>query len=227
MRACALTAVLWCLSLSSVAVQSADTEPVGSPRPENWAQPVEVAGVGNLFKVSDDLYRSAQPKPEGMRSLDALGVKTIVSVRFFHSGRRPLDNTDLIFQRIAMMPWHPKKKEVVRFLRIVTDPDQTPVLLHCYKGADRTGMLSALYRIVVQGWSKEDAIEEMRQGGYGFNSLWNNLIRWVEKADIEGLRTEVGIPTLPNGDRASDPVSGWRSLCDRWVVPIVAPRLWP
>ena len=98
-------------------------EKVVDSRPESWAEPVEVEGVRNLYKVSDDLCRGAQPKVEGMKGLSALGVRTIVSVRFFHTGRRPVDDTDLTFERIAIKPWYPKGKQVVRFLQIVSDPD--------------------------------------------------------------------------------------------------------
>ena len=79
----------------------------------------------------------------------------------------------------------------MKFLQIVTDPQQAPVLLHCYQGSDRTGMLTAMYRIVVQGWTKEAAIEEMKEGGYGFSAVWNNLVRWIEKADIESICAQV------------------------------------
>ena len=88
--------------LSDVALGS---DRQNSPRPESWAQPLEVEGVRNLFKVSDDLYRSAQPKAEGMENLESLGVKTIFSVRMFHSNRRRLEESGLANERIPMKPW--------------------------------------------------------------------------------------------------------------------------
>lgn len=202
------------VALALVATAGAGERNVGS-RPDSWAQPVQVEGVRNLYRVSDDLYRSAQPKAEGMKGLSALGVKTIVSVRFFHTGRRSVDDMGPTFERIAIKPWYPKEKQVVRFLQIVTDPERTPVLLHCYKGSDRTGMLSAMYRIVVQGWSKEAAIEEMKLGGYGFNAIWGNLVSWIEKADIERIRGLV----YPSNQASREP-------CGRYAAPsaITSPR---
>ena len=44
--------------------------------------------------------------------------------------------------------------------------------MHCQQGADRTGTMMAFYRIAVQGWPKDDAIAEMKNGGYGFHSIW-------------------------------------------------------
>jgi hypothetical protein len=54
-------------------------------RPSNWAQPVKLDGAPNLHKVTDKLYRSAQPSAEGMKNLKNLGIKTIINLRAFHS----------------------------------------------------------------------------------------------------------------------------------------------
>jgi protein tyrosine phosphatase (PTP) superfamily phosphohydrolase (DUF442 family) len=128
------------------------------PRPAQWAQPVHLGGVPNLHKVSDDLYRSAQPTSRGMQQLQQLGIKTVVNLRSFHSDRDDIGQTGLAYEHIYMKAWHPEEEDVVRFLRIVTDPEHTPVLVHCQHGSDRTGTMVALYRIAVQGWTKEAAI---------------------------------------------------------------------
>jgi protein tyrosine phosphatase (PTP) superfamily phosphohydrolase (DUF442 family) len=164
-------------------------------RPESWAQPVELEGAPNLFKVSDQLYRSAQPTAEGMHNLKDLGIVTIVNLRSFHSDRDEIGTTGLAYEHIYMKAWHPERKEAVRFLQIVTDPKRTPVLLHCQYGADRTGKMTVIYRIAVQGWSKEDAIAEMTKGGYGFNKVWTNLPAWIRDLDVEAIRKEAGIDT--------------------------------
>ena len=56
-----------------------------------------------------------------------------------------------------------------------------PIFVHCRHGADRTGMMSALYRIKHDGWSKQEAIDEMVHGGLGFHSIWTNLISFINK----------------------------------------------
>jgi malate synthase len=93
-----------------------------------------------------------------------------------------------------MKAWHPERKEVVKFLQIVTDEKRYPILFHCQHGADRTGIMCALYRIAVQGWSREEAIQEMKEGGYGFHTIWVNLPTWLDELDIESIKKEVGIP---------------------------------
>lgn len=82
---------------------------------------------------------------------------------------------------------------MVEFLKVIAESENHPVFLHCQHGADRTGVMSAVYRIVVQGWSKEAAIREMTEGGYGFHSVWLNLIDYVENLDIEDLKARAGI----------------------------------
>jgi protein tyrosine/serine phosphatase len=92
-----------------------------------------------------------------------------------------------------MSAWGLHDDLVVQALRIMVDPANRPLMVHCQHGADRTGALVALYRIVVQGWSKEKAVLEMNQGGYHHNALWRNLDRYVLKADVAALRKELGL----------------------------------
>jgi protein tyrosine phosphatase (PTP) superfamily phosphohydrolase (DUF442 family) len=40
-----------------------------------------------------------------------------------------------------MKAWHPEEKEIVKFLKTVTDKTKTPVFVHCQHGADRTGLM--------------------------------------------------------------------------------------
>ena len=165
----------------------------GRQRPDNWAQPVSLAGVPNLFKVSDDLYRSAQPDSQGMKNLKQLGIKTVVNLRSFHTDQDEIGNTGPAGEQIYMVAWHPEKEEAVRFLKIVSDSTRTPVLVHCQHGSDRTGTMCAIYRVAVQGWSKEEAIAEMTEGGFGFHQIFANLPIWIRVMDIWRIRKEAGI----------------------------------
>jgi protein tyrosine phosphatase (PTP) superfamily phosphohydrolase (DUF442 family) len=173
---------------------SASAEDPTEARPSSWAQPLQQAGIPNFFKVSDTLYRSAQPTDEALRSAKDLGVVTVVNLRAFHSDRDELDPS-LGYEHIDMKTWHPEREDAVRFLAIVTDPQRTPVLLHCKHGADRTGAMTAIYRVAVQGWTKGEAIREMTEGGYGFHKVWGNLPDWIQELDIDSMREEAGIPT--------------------------------
>ncbi len=164
-------------------------------RPATWAQPLNVEGAPNLHQVSPTLYRSAQPTAEGFVNLQKLGVKTVVNLRSLHSDTKLLEGTGLSCEQISMKAWHPEREDVLRFLQIAADPARQPILVHCQHGADRTGTICALYRIVVQGWTKEEALKEMTEGGFNFHEIWDNLPKWIEALDIEALRREAGIPT--------------------------------
>lgn len=158
-----------------------------------WAQRLEVSGVENLHKVSEELYRGAQPGGEGMQQLKKFGIKTIVNLRSFHSDRGEIGDTGLSYEHFYMKPWHAEDEEVVRFLKIVTDGERTPAFVHCQRGADRTGTMCAIYRIAVQGWSKDEAIAEMTKGGFGFYTRWQNLIDYIRELDIEEIKHNAGL----------------------------------
>lgn len=176
-------------SLSSLAA-SAD-QPA---RPASWAQKLDVEGAPNLHRVSQGLYRSAQPSAQGMENLKKLGIRTVVNLRTFHSDRDEIGAAGLNYIRIPMQAWYPERQDAVRFLNIVSDTSMTPVLVHCQHGADRTGAMVAVYRVAVQGWSKQEALLEMTRGGYGYHRVWRNLPVWLKKLDIESLKGEAGIP---------------------------------
>ncbi|MBN1141702.1 MAG: tyrosine-protein phosphatase [Deltaproteobacteria bacterium] len=190
-------AVLFLLFLWSAAALAVEKTP---DRPACWARPVPLEGVPNLHQVSADLYRSAQPTAAGMANLKRLGIETVLNLRSFHSDRDEIGATGLAYEHLYMQAWHPERKEALRFLQIVTNPKRTPVLVHCLHGADRTGTLCALYRVAVQGWSKQEAIRELTEGGFGFHPIFGNLPNWLEELDVESLRKEAGIAPAWVGD---------------------------
>jgi len=61
-----------------LSVSAADTN--RTARPAMWASPLESVGASNFYKVSDRLYRSAQPSAEGMAKLKELGVQMVVNL---------------------------------------------------------------------------------------------------------------------------------------------------
>ena len=147
-----------------------------------WAEPMALAGVPNLHKVSDRLYRSAQPTAEGMTNLVALGIKTVVNLRDNHSDSDEIGGLPLKARRIEIFTGNMKDKYVDEFLSIVDDTNAVPVLVHCQHGADRTGTMCAMYRILRQGWTVDAAIDEMKNGGFGYHSIWGNLPRFIRKS---------------------------------------------
>jgi protein tyrosine/serine phosphatase len=159
-----------------------------------WAKPVSLAGVPNLHKVSKNLYRGAQPTEEGFKNLRQLGVKTVINLRDWHSDKSKIADSNLVYEQVDMTAWHPEDGEVIRFLKIVSDDSKQPVFVHCLYGSDRTGTMCAIYRIAVEGWSKQEAIDEMTKGGFGFHPVWQNLVKYIEQLDVEKIKQEVKKP---------------------------------
>jgi protein tyrosine/serine phosphatase len=168
------------------------------PRPTQWAQPLQREGLPNLHQVTPTLYRGGQPTAAGMRQLKAMGVKTVINLRSFSSDRDEIGNTGLAYEHIYMKAWHPEREEIVRFLQIVTDKDRTPAFVHCQHGADRTGLMCAIYRVAVCAWTKEEAIREMTQGGFGHHGVWKNIIRFIEELDCDAIKKEAGLSRREN-----------------------------
>ena len=163
-------------------------DPATGARPAEWAAPVEAPGLPNLHRVDDGLWRGAQPSAEGIGALPALGVRTVVNLRTFHSDREPCRRAGLDCVQIPMQAWAASDDDLLRFLVLATDPERRPVLVHCKHGADRTGLACAVYRVVVQGWSKDAALAEMVGGEFGYHPLWDNLVEHVRELDVEAMR---------------------------------------
>jgi protein tyrosine/serine phosphatase len=157
-------------------------------RPENWARPLRMEGVPNLYQIDDGLYRSAQPSAAGMRNLEKMGIKTVINLRNFNSDRKELRGIPLDLEEMNINTWSVGDRDVIRVLRILRQRERGPFLMHCQHGADRTGVMSALYRIVEQGWSKDAALEEMQRGGYGFHAAWRNIVSYVKNVDVEKIK---------------------------------------
>ena len=61
------------------------------------------------------------------------------------------------------------------------------LFVHCGGGHDRTGMMVAVYRIVIQEWTKEQAIAEMKD--FGFHRMWKPLENYIESLDVAEMKT--------------------------------------
>jgi protein tyrosine phosphatase (PTP) superfamily phosphohydrolase (DUF442 family) len=176
------------------------------PQARRWAEPLSRTGLTNLHKISGDLYRGAQPSEQGYKELKALGIKTVVNLRSLHGESGYVRPLDLDYLHIFFNPLGaPDDQEVLRFLKVVLDKNLTPVFVHCAHGADRTGVMCAAYRVVVQGWTKEEAVEEMKQGGFGFHgAVYESYARYVLRLDPEAMRKALELPLLEPQTGATD-----------------------
>jgi len=194
--------LLLLLSASALGGGCATATPVApGSRPANWAVPVAASpGLPNLHRVNATLYRSAQPTRAGFALLEthvslANGdppIRTIVSLRTSKDDSSFVAaSSALRLEEISFKTWHPEDEDIVKFLRITTTPALQPVLVHCRHGSDRTGTMVAVHRIVVEGWTKAEATDEMIHGGYGFHPMWQNLLRYITDLDVDAIRAQV------------------------------------
>jgi protein tyrosine/serine phosphatase len=124
----------------------------------------------NLHKVSDTLYRGAQPLTGYAKKLGALGVKTIVNLRgedeISRDEQTEAETAGLRYFNISMPGLSaPSDEQVSRVLAIIDNQENQPVFIHCKRGSDRTGTIAAVYRISHEGWNAERAITEAKRYG--------------------------------------------------------------
>lgn len=135
----------------------------------------ESAEVTNFGKVTDAYYRGAQPKEDEYGKLASLGIKTIIDLR-----DDPKDYARSTAERLKMhyinLPMsdtsYPSADAVSSFLSLVNDKDNQPVFVHCAGGRHRTGAMTAVFRMKMQGWDVDRAYDEMKD--YDFYTRWGH-----------------------------------------------------
>ncbi|KPA89733.1 protein tyrosine/serine phosphatase [Pseudomonas asplenii] len=187
-----------CITLSSLFMLAQAQADSTFVRPPQWAQPV--GDKYNLNQMSPTLYRSALPDADALPLLEQLKIGTVINF-LPESDASWLVTPNVKKVQLPYRTNHVDDADVLAALRAIRDAEgHGPVLMHCKHGSDRTGLMAAMYRVVVQGWSKEDALAEMTQGGFGESSHHKDGIRYMMKADIDKLRT-----ALANGDCSTSP----------------------
>lgn len=129
-----------------------------------------VTTIKNFGKVDDHYYRGSQPSQVQMEQLKRLGVKTVIDLRKdkVAGANEWAQRAGLQYFNISMLPGKAATEEQTNyFLGLVNDPANWPVYVHCKGGRHRTGALTAVYRITHDGWTANQAWEEMKS--YDFN----------------------------------------------------------
>lgn len=155
-----------------------------------FATPVPEAPIENYALIAPGIGRGAQPDERGLRYLAQQGFRTVVNLRSHHSEREEAEALGLRYVELPLRAdlfgsTAPTNEEVRRFFAIVLDPSAQPVFFHCAHGKDRTGTMAALYRIEVDGWTNEEAIEEML--AFGYHTIYQDLIDYVRAYEPQGL----------------------------------------
>lgn len=167
-------------------------KPLFEPNPPQWASIIKADA--NLYKVDDRLYRSEQPIADDVSSIYQQNIKTIINLRYFDRNDNQAifggQTIDLVNE--PLLTWRVRPSDVARVLYAI-ERGQTKgaVLVHCYHGADRTGIVIAMYRIIYQNWTIEQARQEMQQGNFGYHSIWKNLDKLLSETHVAQVKIEL------------------------------------
>lgn len=173
------------------------TQPIAQPA---YGQKLHIAGIHNAGKITDVLYRGAQPKEIGFSELKLLGISTIVDLRGEDRDKiawdkKHAESLGMRFVHIPVSGWSPPTDEqVVQFLSLFRDSPGQRIFVHCRFGDDRTGVFVATYRMALEKWSSEEAMKEMYF--FGFNGLWHPSMKAYIRAFPERLTSSPALASL-------------------------------
>jgi protein tyrosine phosphatase (PTP) superfamily phosphohydrolase (DUF442 family) len=179
-RAFSSLAVFFILPLHLFAQSAAPASAPPLAQPAH-GEKLHIAGIPNAGKVTDVLYRGAQPKEMGLSELKILGITTIVDLRGedrekVEWERKHAESLGMRFVHIPVSGWSPPTDEqVVQFLSLFRSEPGQKIFVHCHFGDDRTGVFTAAYRMTFEKWSAEQAMKEMYF--FGFNGFWHPAMK--------------------------------------------------
>jgi protein tyrosine/serine phosphatase len=154
----------------AVVVLLAATQSAWSQAKSSFQEPIRADGVSNFGRVSDQLYRGAQPSSVGFNTLHNMGVSIIVNFRDEVDPAGEKREVESLGMKYVGIPWsafsNPSDAQVVQFLDLVRANPQAKIFVHCQRGADRTGTMIAAYRVVIEHQTPQDAVSEMYKYRY-------------------------------------------------------------
>jgi protein tyrosine/serine phosphatase len=156
------------------------------------------ANMRNFHQVRDGvLYRSGQMSIFGLKNvIHDHGIKTVVTLRdAYYPDDPPPDlaeeeyckDQEINYVRIPPRSWWapagevPADEGIRQFLEVMDNPDNYPVLIHCFGGIHRAGAFTAIYRMEYEHWSNAEAMAEMKRCGYStLDDEWD-ISTYLEK----------------------------------------------
>lgn len=166
-----------------------------------YGEKLKLAGLPNGGKVTDALFRGAQPHAEGIEQLKKLGITVVVDLRgenreLIEKERRQAESLGMRFVNIPVSGWSPPTNEqVAQFLTLFAGKKEK-VFVHCRFGDDRTGVFVAAYRMAFDGWPAQQAMEEMYF--FGFNGFWHPAMKSYIRDFPSKLKTAPALSPFAN-----------------------------
>jgi tyrosine-protein phosphatase SIW14 len=146
-----------------------------------FAEKLQIASIPNAGKITNLLYRGAQPREQGIAELKKLGITTIVDLRGedrdkIEWERKLAGSLGMRFVHIPVSGWSPPTDEqVVEFLSLFRNNPSQKIFVHCRFGDDRSSVFVATYRMAFEKWPAEQAMKEMYF--FGFNGFWHPAMK--------------------------------------------------
>jgi tyrosine-protein phosphatase SIW14 len=197
----ALVLVALSTSCGSPASAQSGTAPPAKVVRSGYGEKLKLPGLPNGGKVNEVLFRGAQPRLEGFEQLKKLGITTIVDLRGEDPAKREWERKQaealgIRFVNIPVSGWSPPSNEqVAQFLSLFAVDRGQKVFLHCRFGDDRTGVFVATYRMALEGWPAEQAVNEMYF--FGFNGFWHPSMKAFIRDFPARLKTAPALAALP------------------------------
>lgn len=177
-----------CISFAQISVNAPTLPSIANASFGAPAEKLKIAGVPNAGKISDVLFRGAQPSPQGLVELKKMGVTTIVDLRGnrgpVNREREQAESLGMRFIDIPVSGWSPPSNaQVAEFLKLFQQDPTQKVFVHCYYGRDRTGVMVAAYRMAQQHWTPDQAVAEMDSFGFHYH-LYPAMKSYVRRFPI-------------------------------------------
>lgn len=163
------------------------------------AEQLKEYNIGNFYRVSTDLYRSAQPDKKDWAALEKIGIKSVINLRYFGGGKEDTAPSKIQSFYLKWKAHHIKESDLIAVLKLIKQAPK-PVLLHCFHGSDRTGAAVAAYRVVFENVSPEAAARELTDGPFGHHKVYANIPKLIRKADWDAIRKALKQNTTPKGN---------------------------
>jgi protein tyrosine/serine phosphatase len=122
--------------------------------------------ISNFGQLDDQFYRGARPKPEDLRSLAALGIKTVIDLtdNSLEKEKPAVEAAGMRYVNIPIVDkTSPSAAQIDAFLKVANDPATGKFYVHCAGGRHRTGLMAAVYRFNHDNWNFDQAYAEMKQ----------------------------------------------------------------
>ncbi len=198
-----LAAMLLLLPSSHIAAQSAAPAP-HTPIASEHAQKLDLNGVPNFGHVTPTLYRGGQPTADSFQELQKLGIEIVVNFRNepkkIEAERRAVEALGLRYVSIPWSSWHtPDTKQVTEFLELLRANPDKKIFVHCHHGADRTGVMVAVFRMAIENWTVAQALAEM--GEFHFHRFWYPHLKSYVEDFPRRLATDPALRAKSRGAR--------------------------